>query len=72
MAAAAHHVSVGFQGGQVVAVRVSDDALQALFSALGSAGWHELATEDGRIRLNIGDVVYVRIEDEEHRVGFGA
>jgi hypothetical protein len=67
-----HHVSVGFQGGQVVAVRVADEQLQALHRELGRQGWHELLTEDGRIRLDLGEVVYVRIEDEEHRVGFGA
>jgi hypothetical protein len=72
MAGTFQHVSVGFQGGQVVAVRVADDVLHGLYAALGNGGWHELATEDGRIRLNLGEVVYVRTEDEEHRVGFGA
>jgi hypothetical protein len=67
-----HHVSVGFAGGGVVAVRVSDEQLQALYGAVGTAGWHEVATEDGRIRLDLGQVVYVRIENEDHRVGFGA
>jgi len=65
-------VSIGFQGGQVVSVRVSDENLLALYGALGAASWHELATEDGRVRLNLAEVVYVRVEDEEHRVGFGA
>jgi hypothetical protein len=72
MAAAPHQVSVGFQGGQVVAVRVADDALLALYAALGNGGWYELVTEDGGVRLNLGEVVYVRTEDEDHRVGFGA
>ncbi len=67
-----HQVSIGFQGGQVVAVRVSDDRLLALYEALGNPGWHELATEDGGLRVNLGEVVYVRVENEEHRVGFGA
>ena len=65
-------VSIGFQGGQVVSVRVSDEKLLALYEALGSPGWHELGTEDGRVRLNLSEVAYVRVEDEEHRVGFGA
>jgi hypothetical protein len=67
-----HHVSVGFKGGQVVGVRVGDDQLQALYAAVGSSGWHELVTEDGRVRLDLGNVVYVRLENEDHRVGFGA
>jgi hypothetical protein len=67
-----HGVSVGFHGGQVVALRVADEQLLALQGALGGSGWHEVATEDGRVRLDLGQVVYVRVEDDEHRVGFGA
>ena len=44
----------------------------SLFNALSAQGWHEVATEDGRIRLDLGQVAYVRLENEEHRVGFGA
>jgi hypothetical protein len=51
---------------------VGDEQLRALHEALGRSGWHELATEDGRVRLDLGQVVYVRVENEEHRVGFGA
>jgi hypothetical protein len=29
-------------------------------------------TDDGRIRLDVAQVVYVRIENEDHRVGFGS
>jgi hypothetical protein len=67
-----HQVSVGFHGGQVVAMRVGDEQLQALQGALGGSGWHEVATEDGRIRLDLAQLAYVRVENEEHRVGFGA
>jgi len=67
-----HHVSVGFHGGQVVALRIGDEQLRALYAALGGSAWHEVATEDGRIRLDLAKVVYVRVENEEHRVGFGA
>jgi hypothetical protein len=67
-----HNVSVGFHGGQVVAIRVADEQLQVLYGALGTQGWHEVATEDGRMRLDLGQVAYVRLENEEHRVGFGA
>jgi hypothetical protein len=67
-----HNVSVGFHGGQVVAIRIADEQLQSLYNALSAQGWHEVATEDGRIRLDLGQVAYVRLENEEHRVGFGA
>jgi hypothetical protein len=64
-------VSVGFQGGQVLALRVSDEQLDALHSSLGGDGWHELQTEDGPVRLDLAQVVYVRSEEDDQRVGFG-
>lgn len=68
---ASRRVSVGFQGGQVLALRVSDDQLQALYKSLGGDGWHELQTEDGPVRLDLAQVVYVRSEEDDQRVGFG-
>jgi hypothetical protein len=65
-------VSIGFHGGQVLALRVSDESLKAFNKALGSTGWHELETEDGPVRLDLARVVYVRVEGDDSRVGFGA
>ena len=47
---------------------------QALRTALekGGGGWHELASEDGPVLLDLAQVVYVRTDVEEPRVGFGA
>jgi hypothetical protein len=69
-----HHrrVSVGFQGGQVLALRVTEEQLETLYRALGDGGWHELETEEGPVRLDLGQVVYVRSEINDQRVGFGA
>ncbi len=64
-------ISIGFKGGQVLGLRVSDEQLTALQKALGG-GWHELQSEDGPVRLDLAQVVYVRSESEEPRVGFGA
>ncbi|HEY8304939.1 MAG TPA: hypothetical protein VIG42_10190 [Solirubrobacteraceae bacterium] len=71
---AVHHrrVSVGFQGGQVLALRVTEEQLEELHRGLGEGGWHELETEEGPVRLYLGQVVYVRIEDSDPRVGFSA
>jgi hypothetical protein len=65
-------VSVGFQGGQVLSMRVSDEQLQTLYSALGDGGWHELESEDGPVRIYLGQVVYVRLDEGDQRVGFSA
>jgi hypothetical protein len=64
-------ITVGFQGGQVLALRVSDGQLDALYKSLGAGGWHELQTEDGPVRLDLAQVVYVRSEEDDQRVGFG-
>jgi hypothetical protein len=72
MAHGARQISIGFHGGQVLALRISDEQLKALYKALGDGGWHELESEDGPVRLYLGQVVYVRAEDDDSRVGFGA
>ena len=64
-------ISIGFHGGQVLAARVGGDALGSLRKALGSDGWHELAAEDGTVVLDLAKVVYVRVDQDEPRVGFG-
>ena len=71
MAPATRHISIGFQGGQVLALRVSDEQLKALNKALGGNGWHEVDSDEGPVRLDLGQVVYVRSESDELRVGFG-
>lgn len=72
MAAQHRRVSVGFQGGQVLSLRVTEEQLQTLYRALGDGGWHELETEDGPVRIYLGQVVYVRLDEGDQRVGFGA
>jgi hypothetical protein len=69
--AATRHISIGFHGGQVLVLRVADEELKALHKALGGDGWHELQSEEGPVRLDLAQVVYVRAESEELRVGFG-
>jgi hypothetical protein len=65
-------VSIGFDGGQVLSARVGRDELSKLRSALGTNGWHELTAEDGTVALDLDSVVYVLVDHEEHRVGFGS
>jgi hypothetical protein len=64
-------ISVGFKGGQVLALRVTDTALGGLYDALGGGGWHEIHGEDGPVRVNLDQVIYVGAEGGEPRVGFG-
>jgi hypothetical protein len=64
-------VSIGFHGGQVLALRVSDEQLATLNRALGGSGWHEVDGEDGPVRIDLAKVVYVSADKDESRVGFG-
>lgn len=65
-------VSIGFVGTQVLSGRVPPAELSRFRDALGSDGWQELRFEDGTAAIDMSKVVYVLVEDEEHRVGFGA
>jgi hypothetical protein len=65
-------ISVGFQGGHSLALKVTEEQLERLYRALGEGGWHELESEDGPVRLYLGQVVYVRAETDDLRVGFSA
>jgi hypothetical protein len=70
---ALQRVTIGLSASaQVLAVRVEDDALDTLLQALRGGDWHDLTVDDGTIRLNLGQVQYVRTTRDEHRVGFGA
>jgi hypothetical protein len=64
-------ISIGFIGGQVLAARVQPTELTKLRTALPSAGWHDVTAEDGTVAVDLSKVVYVLVDDEEHRVGFG-
>ena len=68
---AAGRVEIGFSGGQVVAVRMSDDKVQDLRKKLDKAdGWTDIETEDGSIALDLRQVVFLRGAPGEHRIGF--
>ena len=67
----AQRISIGFHASPPVATRVSDEELDRLQEALGGEGWHELKAEDGSLRLNLVHVLWLRVERDEQRVGFG-
>jgi hypothetical protein len=66
-------VSIGFQGGQVLALRIAEDELKSLNRALesGRDRWHDVTAHDGTVRIDLGQVVYVRTDTEGVHVGFG-
>ena len=62
--------SIGFQGGQVLPVRVEDSALKGLRKALGGDGWHAFKTDEGEVELDLQQIVYLNVESDDHRIGF--
>jgi hypothetical protein len=64
-------INIGFAGGPVLSARVAPKHLEKLREALGTTGWHTLKAEDGEVSLNLEKVVYVLVDTEAHRVGFG-
>ncbi|MCL2768899.1 MAG: hypothetical protein FWD42_02150 [Solirubrobacterales bacterium] len=65
-------VTIGFQGGQVLPLRVAEEQVKRLHDAVEGGGWFDIDSEDGRVRVDLSQVVYVRSDSEEPRVGFGA
>ena len=66
----AQKVEIGFEGGQVVAVRLSGDELKDLRKQVEKGGWYDVKTEDGVLAVYVGKVAFLRIDSGDHRVGF--
>jgi len=69
----ARRAAVGFQGGQVLSLRIAEEDLNELRQALAQGngnGWREVAAADGAVVLDLAQVVYLRVESDDHRVGF--
>ncbi len=64
--------AVGFAGGQVLALRLSESQRTDLREVLkeGRERWSEVEAADGAVLVDVGQVVYLRVESDEHRVGF--
>ena len=68
---ALQRISIGFQASPPVALRVAQEELDKLTEALGGEGWYVLEGEDGTLRMSLPNVLWVRVEKDEQRVGFG-
>jgi hypothetical protein len=68
---ALQRISIGFQASPPIALRVSQEELDRLNGALGGDGWHEVSGEDGTVKLSLEHVLWVRVDKDEQRVGFG-
>jgi hypothetical protein len=65
-------IVIGFQHGSSLPLRIPEEGLTRLRQALqdGRERWHEVDDADGAVLLDLGQVVYLRVESGDHRVGF--
>jgi hypothetical protein len=69
---ALQRVTIGFQGSQVLTLKMEDADLDALLASLTAGEWHDLNVDDGTVRANLSQIVYVKTDRDGSRVGFGA
>ena len=69
---AVRRTALGFQGGQVLSLRLPEEVLISLRETLkeGRERWLEIEAADGAVLVDIGQIVYLRVESDEHRIGF--
>ncbi len=63
-------IEVGFDGGQVLALRITDGELSALRDALQRGGWHRLASDEAEVELFLDKLVFIKTAGDGQKVGF--
>ena len=67
----AKKVEIGFGIGQALSVKLTADQLADLRKAVeAGGGWYDLKTDDGTVALNLATVVFLRVDDSAHAIGF--
>lgn len=67
----AQRISIGFHASPPVNLRVSTEELVKLQGVIGTSGWHDVSAEDGDVKLNLEHVLWLKVDKEDQRVGFG-
>jgi hypothetical protein len=64
-------VEIGFGIGQVLSVKLSSSELAELRKAVEAGkGWFDMRTQEGTVSLNLATVVFLRVDDAAHSIGF--
>jgi hypothetical protein len=65
-------IALGFHAGGALSLRLAQDKLADLQQLLssGETGFKEIQAEDGAVLVNLSQVIYVRVESNEQRIGF--
>ena len=64
-------VEVGFSGVQSISLRLTQKAYESLRKDVQrGGGWTEIESADGLVALNLGAIVFMQLDADEHTVGF--
>ena len=65
-------VALGFHAGGALSLRLSEAKLAELQQLLtsGEGGFREIEAADGAVLVNLAQVIYVRVESNEQKIGF--
>jgi hypothetical protein len=65
-------VAHGLHAGGALSLSLSSQSLDDLRGALsaGQNGWKEVEAVDGSVLVNLAQVLYLRVESDEHKIGF--
>jgi hypothetical protein len=65
-------IALGFHAGGALSLRLAQEKLVDLQSLLtsGETGFKEIQAEDGAVLVNLSQVIYLRVESDEHKIGF--
>lgn len=65
------NVVIGLDSAPPVNLRITQTDLDQLNSALGQGKWITLTSDDATVQINSDKIVFVRVESDEPKVGFG-
>jgi len=64
-------VELGFSGGQTILMRLSESGYSDLRRALkNGSSWYEADSADGVIAIDLAQVVFIKLDSPDHRIGF--
>jgi hypothetical protein len=64
-------VSIGLDSAPPLAVRLTESQLQDLRTKVQGGGWADIEADDAQVSLNTDKVVFVRVDKDEPKIGFG-
>jgi len=70
MATTQRRIEVGFDGGQVLPLRLADEELEGLRHALQRGGWHRVRTDEAEVELFLDKLVFIKTAGDGAKVGF--